>query len=372
MFGVIGKYIAESGGEYILNEAHVIEKGAINSFIHGKNYKRCKRSHQLLALALEIKHFKFFLLQSGNDNDVALQQICNSGFGDEQSQDVETLLEKYDAFVKKTEAGDHGETAQFWMGYINMIKLYRIFTKSVRIGDLELFIYCLPRLADYYFALNRVNYSRWLVRYHDNLLKLEVTHPAVYKEFKKGLFSIQPTEKPFSSSPVDLTLEQTINADAACQRRGILALTNSISARQRWAQSHSIRISVISHLFESIGLTKTEDTTDELKARKITNNANDLRKLMSVIEETMNPFSPNVSKDELFNISTGKATTKEASRFLFSMSKNLDQMPGRSLSENVMKILQDLKSQLPGLNYARFKLQQNNSKFAGRMKKQPL
>ena len=93
-------------------------------------------------------------------------------------------------------------------------------------------------------------------------------------------------------------------------------ITNAVNA-----QSHSIWISVISDLFESIGLTKTEDTTDEMKAHKITNNANDLRKLMSVIEETMNPFSPNLSKDELFIISTGKATTKEASRFLLNVKK---------------------------------------------------
>ena len=102
-------------------------------------------------------------------------------------------------------------------------------------------------------------------------------------------------------------------------------ITNAVNCSESFHSDKchlsSVRISVISQLFESIGLTKTEDTTDELKAHKITNNANGLRKLMSVIEETMNPFSPNVSKDELFIISTGKATTKEASRFLLNVKK---------------------------------------------------
>ena len=37
---------------------------------------------------------------------------------------------------------------------------------------------------------------------------------------------------------MDLVLEQTINADAACQRAGLSALINSVSARQRWEEPH--------------------------------------------------------------------------------------------------------------------------------------
>ena len=42
MFGAIGNYIAESGAEHLLNETHVIEKGSLNGFIHGKNYNLFK------------------------------------------------------------------------------------------------------------------------------------------------------------------------------------------------------------------------------------------------------------------------------------------------------------------------------------------
>ena len=110
-----------------------------------------------------------------------------------------------------------------------MKKLYLLFTRSVRVGDLDLFIYCLPKLTNYYFTLNRINYARWLVKYHDNLLKASITHPVVFQDFKNGLFQIKRVNKPFSRSSIDLTLEQTINADAACQRRGIITLTYLIS-----------------------------------------------------------------------------------------------------------------------------------------------
>ena len=100
-------------------------------------------------------------------------------------------------------------------------------------------------------------------------MKLKESHPQVYQDFQKRCFALKRTSKSFLRLPIDSTLEQTINADAACQRSGILALTNSISARQRWAQSHSIRVSIISNIFEEIGLTKKENISEDCKPHQI-------------------------------------------------------------------------------------------------------
>ena len=69
-----------------------------------------------------------------------------------------------------------------------------------------------------------------------------------------------------------LTLEQTVNADAAGQRTGIGTFTNSISARQPWSHSHYIFMTVITHLLEDVGL-KQNDVTPELKASRISMNS---------------------------------------------------------------------------------------------------
>ena len=74
-------------------------------------------------------------------------------------------------------------------------------------------------------------------------------------------FQENRTSKSFPGISINLTLEQTINTNATCQRTGISAMTNSITARQRWAQSHYIRTSIILHLFESLRITKKEDVT---------------------------------------------------------------------------------------------------------------
>ena len=199
------------------------------------------------------------------------------------------------------------------------MKLYHLLTKSVRAGDLDLFIYCLPKLTNFFFTLNRFNYARWLVWYNDHLLKVSNTHPAILQDFKNGFFAIKQTNKSFWRSPTDLTLEQTINADAACQRRGIIALPNSISARQRWAQSHSLRTIIISYLFEFVGISKKKDTWDDHKRSKIKKNSEDVQQIITATEGTMDPFSADLDKNELFNISSDLAVTHEITASLLKI-----------------------------------------------------
>ena len=60
-FFMLGKYLAESGGSYILNETHVKEHGSLKSFLSGKSYNKFKRFHQLLEAAMEILHVQAFV-----------------------------------------------------------------------------------------------------------------------------------------------------------------------------------------------------------------------------------------------------------------------------------------------------------------------
>ena len=135
--------------------------------------------------------------------------------------------------------------------------------------------------------------------YHDKLLKLKNSHPDIYEEFKSGCFSLKQTSKPFSWIPINLTLEQIIKADAVYQCSSIISLTNSISAQQRWAQSHSIRTSIFSKLFEELGMASKEDISEELKLHWIKQNCHHLEKIISSINDTMNPFASIIKKEHL-------------------------------------------------------------------------
>ena len=235
---------------------------------------------------MEIFHFQAFL--KSKDEEEVREEVQREIYAIKNveslethhvSQEVRQIMNEYASFVTETESGVHESTAQFWMGYIQMIRLYHEFTRSLRTGDLELYIQCLPNITNYFFSLNHPNYACWIVRYEDNLLKLKETHPEVYAEFKEGYFSLRRTDNAFYRLPIDLMLEQTINADAACQRKVIAALTNSISARQRWAQSHFLRTTIVSQVFQDLGLSQKKDISQDLKPSRIKQNSRDLNQI---------------------------------------------------------------------------------------------
>ena len=155
-------------------------------------------------------------------------------------------------------------------------------------------------------------------------LKLTETHPEVYLEFKNKLFGIKQTPKYFSSSPIDLVLQQTINADAACQRTGVSALTNSISARQRRTDSHFLRTAMKNKFFEdlSLSMTKKEDVSSNLRPHQTSNDHADLNKVIVMTLETMNPFDVNLDPDKLYNIGTGLAAMDLTQSFLLNVFQN--------------------------------------------------
>ena len=197
-FSACGKVISESGAPHFLNECEVLKKGSLNGFIKGKHYNRCKRFHEYLSLSMECLNFQSLLATLEDSEEViskirlelntikATEDIENHVY----SKEIEDIFTNYHDVSKATLHGEHGKTAMFWMQYIEIIRLYREFTRSMRIGDLDSYISCLPKLSNYFFALNHPNYARWTVQYHNNLLTVPETHPEVYAEFKKGWFSI--------------------------------------------------------------------------------------------------------------------------------------------------------------------------------------
>ena len=85
------------------------------------------------------------------------------------------------------------------------------------------------------------------------------------------MYAIPQIRKSFSGSPIDLVLQQAINANAACQRTKVSAPTNSIYARQGWEESHFLCTTIISKVFEDLGLTKKEDAWNNVRPHWISN-----------------------------------------------------------------------------------------------------
>ncbi|GFU83084.1 uncharacterized protein TNCV_65541 [Trichonephila clavipes] len=221
-FKAIGVFINECGLSHMMIESNIIASGSVNGLVEGKHFNRCKRLHSLMALGLKMLHFDHFLdnieynfLKEQVIDDLLHYQVIDS----HSSMPIELpnnvlskVLSAYQKFVEEKRQGEHGKTAQFYLIYIQLVNYYVTLSRSIRMGDFKMFKYVIPKITNLFFAVNQPNYARWCVKYLANLNKVDKTHPGLKNDFMNGCFGIKRTDKPFSSIPIDLTLEQTINS----------------------------------------------------------------------------------------------------------------------------------------------------------------
>ena len=56
-------------------------------------------------------------------------------------------------FCKETASVKYGKTAKYWTIYVNMVHMYRDFSRAARNGDLHMYVTMFTKIADYFFAL---------------------------------------------------------------------------------------------------------------------------------------------------------------------------------------------------------------------------
>ena len=99
---------------------------------------------------------------------------------------------------------------------------------SLRQGNFELYIGSLKNLAAWMFALDHINYARWLPIHLRDMLLLKHKYPEVCAAFQNGGFVVQPSNKLFSAISMDQAHE--MNNKVTEGDGGIIGLTENKSA----------------------------------------------------------------------------------------------------------------------------------------------
>ena len=159
-----------------------------------------------------------------------------------------------------------------------------------------------------------------MVRSCINLQNMDTTHAGIRATFENGALSIRHTAKSFSRCAVDLTLEQTVNKDVEFRQTGMTAFAQSVGARNRWNITRPMRAAVVNSLKGMAGLTTREEVSQELKPNHIKRDRGDLEKLMSGIEDTMNPFNQASPDSKLHCLTTGRPASTEVGDDLLAAS----------------------------------------------------
>jgi hypothetical protein len=319
-FSCLGYLLADGGIPDILADTGVIAQGSLKGFLNGKHYNRCKRVHVMLVRTLRTLHIQKFL--EYNDDSITasikkmineiLKQKCNTVLVHTElisSTEFDAFYQMYDGFCSDTRNGRYGKTSQMYMFYLDCMESYFLFTRAYKLNDVDLLIYSLEQMVPLFFDCGKVNYARWMTWYILKLLNIDNTHPGLKMVLQDGNLGIKRTNKPFSGTPIDQTLEQTANKDAASRLTGISCFTQNIGARKRWNINKSMRTSVVKELNELVGISSTLDVYQELRPNQIKKDNRDCSKLITCMRERINPFSSSIEDDQLYSISTGRAAS---------------------------------------------------------------
>lgn len=128
------------------------------------------------------------------------------------NDEINTHLQSYENFFHSVINGELGPTAQFWSLYIYLInRLHREIQRCMKTNDVRGYMDAFPSMLADFFGLNRPSHARWGTLF---MQKLRNADERFIEVLEKGAFSILRTQKHFSRSAIDLSLEQTVNRDA--------------------------------------------------------------------------------------------------------------------------------------------------------------
>ena len=172
---LIGDWLENSGWVEILVKANIGTSGRAKSFLKSSHPKRLRYAYQV---------------------------TC-----------AELLMLMNEAYQKTNQNGDlnswittsKGKSVQFlyWSTVFKIEMMLLAFVKSLRISNYKMFLSCLEHVVPCMFAIDHIHFSRWLPVFINDLKLLPMKHASIYKEFLSGNFTMNKTEKSFSSIGID-------------------------------------------------------------------------------------------------------------------------------------------------------------------------
>ena len=135
----------------------------------------------------------------------------------------------------------------------------------------------------------------------------------MYFYLARGGFYIRRASKHFSRCPVDLTLEQTVNRDAASRHTGTAAFMDSIKARKRWTVTRPTRGTIVGKLLQMAGLSwNLEKASQKSKPYRIIRHNRDVEEVSTALRSAMNPFNAEGTDNaKLYSLSSGRAASND-------------------------------------------------------------
>ena len=125
------------------------------------------------------------------------------------------------------------------------------------------------------------------------------SYPNPLDVLKKGAFSIRHIKKDYCKSAVDLSLDETVNRDAATKMKGIVSFQNYVKAMRRWSLTMTV-----TDLRTFAGIELGENATAQCRSSRIIRHSSQMAALGTILDKFCNPFMED-APTSLMNLTTG-------------------------------------------------------------------
>lgn len=286
----IGDWLENCGWTAAVTRSNLATSGVADSFLKCSHVSRTRHAHEVTVCSL-------YILQQRSYNEY-LDSFIGSDSGD-------SILNFKDWIDKRT---NECPLFQFWSITLTFELSILILVRSIREGNFKLYILALKQLLPWFFALDHINYSRWLSIHLRDLTGLQETNPDVNEEFAAGKCVIHKTRRSFSGISIDHAHEQ--NNRSVKDDGGAIGLTENSSQLLRWMVSGPELARITSEFELSQDCLKFEKTTPTNHHQDSKSNQkrfeSQVKSLVNTIEEMGNPFSE--TSEDLVQLDTKDMT----------------------------------------------------------------
>ena len=194
----IGCYVEDSGLDTCWLEADIYGPATIKQILEGNHVKRGEAAHLVTLQALFALYQKAFIQSSQTDYeaiaDLVAQVVdaCSTETNEdlvEANMALMRAVDDLDVAQKMAEFDKKHEKIPLFKvmrQYMHMVTEMLQFTRAVRTGDWGLHLQALHSFTKYFFAHDRLNYSRMIPLYLAEMEELPRTDPEIYSEFLSG------------------------------------------------------------------------------------------------------------------------------------------------------------------------------------------
>ena len=125
--------------------------------------------------------------------------------------DTKEMFSSFEIYRQKIRHGDLGKTPQYWLMYLDMMRMQHVIHTAVQENNFEARLCAWKYFIPFYFAFNKINYARYGSFYLESLKSIGINYPDLKEMLAHAGLSVQGQEKYALRTAVDQRGEQTIN-----------------------------------------------------------------------------------------------------------------------------------------------------------------